>query len=177
MEAEAFSRPTRSEMESMLRRDWGCWGIWALGSKLGNTARIRPLMLRSRTPSAVGDTTFPTINEHKAVPAPSRRPLPNLISAFIPSASAMLSGSFRSSTTTPANGGDAVSKPPAMKRPRGGHGIKKPAETPAGKDLRPNGRDLKSIEPNGEEPPPRRSTRLKSTSAKPGSKVGHVPQR
>lgn len=85
----------------------------------------------------------------------------------------MLPTSFRS-TTTPANASEfnGPKAPPAMKRPRGG-GVKKPVETPVngiahahGRDARLNGRDLRSIEPNGESDAPvtRRSTRLHSTS-------------
>ncbi|ORX36601.1 hypothetical protein BD324DRAFT_455377 [Kockovaella imperatae] len=100
------------------------------------------------------------VQEHN-LPAPSRKPLPNLISAFLPGYRANHSSQ---STSTPANPDPVPLKPPAMKRPRGGHAIRKPAEAPQiGLPIRPNGRDLKSIEPNGEEGAPvRRSSRLKS---------------
>ena len=104
----------------------------------------------------VDDRTPSNTTEHPSVPVQSRRPLPNLISSFIPS----LPASFRSnSTVTPANPDPAPAKPPAMKRPRGGN-VKKPVD---GLPMRRNDRDLKSIEPNGEEiAPVRRSSRLKS---------------
>ena len=119
-----------------------------------------------------GDSTFPIINnnEHPSVPAPTRRPLPNLISAFIPSASSMLPAPPRM-TSPPSHGAPFPAKPPAMKRPRGGNGIRRPVETPQnGMAVSRELRAIKSIEPNGEEAP-RRSSRLKSTPTLPVSKV------
>ena len=131
--------------------------------------RASRISLISRTPSNAGDTTFPTIHP-SGLPAVSRRPLPNIISAFIPS----LPASFRSNANTPASTplsfeNNHVKGPPAMKRPRGGH-TRRPIETP--QHVVPHtGRDLKSIEPNGEElAPVRRSSRLKSTT-KPSPRV------
>ncbi|KAK4685351.1 anaphase-promoting complex subunit 3, partial [Tremellales sp. Uapishka_1] len=115
------------------------------------------------TPSIIADTTFPTITEPQ-LPSP-RRPFPNLISHFIPS--------IRSTPQNPVN---EPSKPPAMKRPRGGNGLKKTTEANPygmGKELRPNGRDLKSVELNGSkgEAPVRRSSRLSSNTTKPTSRA------
>ncbi|KAL1411551.1 anaphase-promoting complex subunit cdc27 [Vanrija albida] len=120
--------------------------------------------------SMIADTTFPTIGDAQSGPSvATRRPLPNLISSFIPSASSMIPAALRSTPNPP---GDLPSKPPAMKRPRGDRVARKPAETPVGGPMttesRLNGRDLKSIETNGGdkilEPPVRRSSRLNSTS-------------
>jgi hypothetical protein len=129
-----------------------------------------PATAYDRTPSNAGDTTFPTIST-TGLPAASRRPLPNIVSAFFPS----LPASFRSNSNTPASTPlnpetNHVKGPPAMKRPRGGH-TRRPIETPQ-HGAPHTGRDLKSIEPNGEElAPVRRSSRLKSTT-KPSTKVG-----
>ncbi|KAK1924267.1 hypothetical protein DB88DRAFT_540332 [Papiliotrema laurentii] len=119
------------------------------------------------TPSTYGDTTFPGITDHSIHPTQPKRPLPNIISAFIPS----LPSSFRSSNaqSTPANPEGVQSKPPAMKRARGGH-ARRVLETPHS-GLPHHGRDLQSIEPNGEEGAPvRRSSRLKTTGSKPITK-------
>jgi hypothetical protein len=131
----------------------------------------------------MGDNTFQTIAEHSLpVPSlpvvnPSRRPLPNLISSFLPAASSILPASLRSSsssTSTPSNPEPVASKPPAMKRPRGGQGLRRVVDTHTpvnGLPLRRDGRDLKDIEPNGEEGVVRRSTRLKAVPTKPMTKV------
>lgn len=112
----------------------------------------------NRTPSTIADTSFPGFNDQ----GPSgRRPLPNLISNILPS-------SLRA--TTPINAApDMMSRPPAQKRPRAAHVPRRhaPADTPTGGPLagesRLNGRDLKSLDTNGDkmlEPPVRRSSRL-----------------
>ncbi|OCF36805.1 anaphase-promoting complex subunit 3 [Kwoniella heveanensis BCC8398] len=123
------------------------------------------------TPSAMGDTTFQTTHEQSSHPT-SRRPLPNLLSTFMPSASHLLPASLRSSNASTPTNDLRPPKPPAMKRPRGKDGAKKTAEAPAAqlnglnlplaRELRPNGhdRDLKSG-------PVRRSSRLKGSSTKP----------
>jgi hypothetical protein len=127
----------------------------------------------------MADTTFPTITEHPAqshpvipLPQPSRRPLPNLLANLMPT-------SFRSTptshtTSTPVNADLAPVKPPAMKRPRGGPSTttaRKTVDAPAGNGAQGRARDLKSIEPNGEEGIVRRSTRLKTGPTKPPAKV------
>lgn len=95
------------------------------------------------------------------------------MSAFFPS----LPSSFRSNSNTPTStplnpDTNHVKGPPAMKRPRGGH-TRRPIETPQ-HGIPHTGRDLKSIEPNGEElAPVRRSSRLKSTT-KPSTKVSSI---
>ncbi|CAD6591303.1 MAG: anaphase-promoting complex subunit cdc27, partial [Tremellales sp. Tagirdzhanova-0007] len=137
-------------------------------SRLGMKGKINAW----ETPAMPGDSTFPiiNINEHSSVPAPTRRPLPNIISAFIPAASSMLPASFRM-TSTPSNGDPLPAKPPAMKRPRGGNGIRRPVEpSQDGMAVSRELRAIKSIEPNGEEAP-RRSSRLKSTPTIPVSKL------
>lgn len=125
-------------------------------------------LLTSSTPSTVADTTFPTIGEQSG--NGTRRPLPNLLSSFIPTLPAAL-------RSTPNPGLDVPSaKPPAMKRPRPANSIRKPAETPVGGPLateaRINARDLMP-ELSGDkmiEPPVRRSSRL--TTGKPSTRVG-----
>lgn len=98
----------------------------------------------------------------------------------------MLPASFRRnpvSTSTPVNEVAPPSKPPAMKRARGGNNVRKAPEVPQnGLPMRHNGRDLKSIEPNGEgEPSVRRSTRLKSgptaAPSRPTNKVSRPKSR
>ena len=67
---------------------------------------------------------------------------------------------------------------PAMKRPRG-HASRRLIETPAlrGLEIPPNGREMKKIEPNGEQSEPvRRSTRLKSTSSTSSKSIPRVPR-
>ena len=125
------------------------------------------LWLMNSTPSNYGDTTFPAINGHTS--SQSRRPLPNIISAFMPS----LSSSFRNNAqSTPVNPEIVQNKPPAMKRARG-H-TRRTLETPH-TGLPHHRRDLQSIEPNGEEGAAvRRSSRLKTTGTKPVPKVGSV---
>ncbi|WWD17246.1 hypothetical protein CI109_101684 [Kwoniella shandongensis] len=131
------------------------------------------------TPSAIGDSTFSTIHEQPSIAAASKRPLPNLLSNFMPSASNLIPASLRNNAATPVN--DPIPpKPPAMKRPRGKDAAKRPTEPsqaqingsslPLARELRPNGtgRDLKSVETNGEQDGSvRRSTRLKGSSTKP----------
>ncbi|WVF71504.1 hypothetical protein IAT40_006310 [Kwoniella sp. CBS 6097] len=137
------------------------------------------------TPSMMGDTTFQTIHEQPSHPA-SKRPLPNLLSTFMPSASHLLPASLRSSNASTPTNEPGPPKLPAMKRPRGKDGGKKATEAPQSqlnglnlplaRELRPNGhgRDLKSVELNGNgssntdlEGPVRRSSRLKGSSTKP----------
>jgi anaphase-promoting complex subunit 3 len=143
-------------------------------------------VLTLRTPSFVGDTTFPNIAAESIRP-PSRRPLPNIIQSLLPTGS-LIPASFRpSATSTPVNpssGNEWAPLPnaPAMKRPRGANGIKKPADQPHhGLPVRSNQRDLKSIEPNGEaDAPVRRSSRLKAppmVTAKVSSKVSQTTSR
>ncbi|WVQ99447.1 hypothetical protein IAU59_006582 [Kwoniella sp. CBS 9459] len=137
------------------------------------------------TPSVMGDTTFQTIHEQPPLPVP-KRPLPNLLSTFMPSASHLLPASLRNSNASTPTNEPGPPKPPAMKRPRGKDGAKKTTEIsqshlnglnlPLARELRPNGhgRDLKSVELNGNgngnmdlEGPVRRSSRLKGSSTKP----------
>ncbi|WWC89266.1 uncharacterized protein L201_004187 [Kwoniella dendrophila CBS 6074] len=130
------------------------------------------------TPSVMGDTTF-QLPDQPLLPAPSKRPLPNLLSNFMPSTSNLLPASIRSNTSTPINQLDPP-KLPAMKRARGKDAIKKPTETPGlngmnlplARELRPNGngnhgatRDLKAVDLNDIseiDGPVRRSSRLKT---------------
>ncbi|WWC94206.1 hypothetical protein V866_001046 [Kwoniella sp. B9012] len=126
------------------------------------------------TPSVMGDTTF-QLPDQPSHPAAPKRPLPNLLSNFIPSTSNLLPASLRSNTATPINQAEP-SKPPAMKRARGKDAAKRTPEPsgglngmnlPLARELRPNG-NLKSVELNGNgiidnDGPVRRSSRLKST--------------
>ncbi|WRT66427.1 uncharacterized protein IL334_003383 [Kwoniella shivajii] len=144
------------------------------------------------TPSVMGDTTF-QLPDQPPLPVASKRPLPNLMSTFMPPASHLIPTTSRSNASTPVNE-LAPPKLPAMKRARGKDAAKKPIETPQSqinsnlplaRELRPNGfghgvsaRDLKSLELNGHgigigigngnaidsDLPVRRSSRLKTTS-------------
>lgn len=112
------------------------------------------------------------ITEHQSGPS-TRRPLPNLISAFLPGGG-MLSAALRS-TPNPLTD-SPPSKPPAMKRPRGANIMRRPAETPVGGPLatesRLNGREHRMLDANGDKDAPvRRSTRLNSAGPK-SSKSG-----
>ena len=134
------------------------------------------MSMLSSSPSVPADSTFANYDDYR-VPPPFRttsRGIPNIISAFLPGARGH-SAQMRE-MGTPANPETVTNKPPAMKRPRGGNGLKKSGDMPlnGGLPMKPNGRDLKSIEPNGEEGQPvRRSSRLKSTSVTaPLTKVG-----
>ncbi|WVW83972.1 hypothetical protein I302_105995 [Kwoniella bestiolae CBS 10118] len=130
------------------------------------------------TPSAMGDTTF-QLPDQPSHPAASKRPLPNLLSNFIPSTSNLLPASLRSNASTPVNQPEPA-KPPAMKRARGKDAAKKPIEPsglngsnlPLARELKPNG-NLKSVELNGHghdnDGSVRRSSRLKSTTNGNGS--------
>lgn len=109
----------------------------------------------------MGDTTFPTISEHTN----GRARMPNLIQQFIPG--------LRS---TPAMEQGPAKAPPAMKRPRGGNGLKL-SDTPVGGlaiESRLN-RDLRSMEINGGDkvldPPVRRSSRLNTSTKTTTSRV------
>ncbi|BEI86770.1 hypothetical protein CcaverHIS002_0701160 [Cutaneotrichosporon cavernicola] len=110
--------------------------------------------------SATGDTTFPSIGESTN----GRARVPNLIQQFIPG--------LRS---TPAMEQGLAKAPPAIKRPRGGHGLKL-TDTPVGGlaiESRLN-RDLRSMEINGDkavDPPVRRSSRLNASSRTTTSRV------
>ncbi|KAK8864454.1 hypothetical protein IAR55_001703 [Kwoniella newhampshirensis] len=130
------------------------------------------------TPSVMSDTTFSTIQEQSSIALASKRPLPNLLSNFMPSASTLVPASLRNNASTPVNE-PVPPKPPAMKRPRGKDVSRRPAEPPQAqsngaslplaRELRPNGtsRDLKSAEANGDhEGIVRRSTRLRGSSSK-----------
>jgi hypothetical protein len=125
-----------------------------------------------RTPSFAGDTTFQGI----AAPArASRRPLPGIISSLLPSGS-LIPASFRpSATSTPVNPPTQDWAPlpqaPAMKRPRAANG-RKADQIQNTNPIRSNGRDLKTIEPNGDADEVRRSSRLKTTV--PGKVVSKV---
>ena len=98
--------------------------------------------------------------------------MPNIISGLIPS----FPSTFRSNSNTPvatplSSDSYQAKAPPPMKRPRGGH-AGRVFETPQSHGLPHTGRDLKSIEPNGEETAPvRRSSRLKTTVPKAAAKV------
>ncbi|WVR07101.1 hypothetical protein IAU60_004140 [Kwoniella sp. DSM 27419] len=130
------------------------------------------------TPSVMGDTTF-----QQSGIAASKRPLPNLLSTFMPSASSLLPSSLRNpNASTPVNTQEAAApRLPAMKRARGKEATRKPVETPQSqingsnlplaRELRPNGHswDAKSVELNGhaDDGSVRRSTRLKAPVVKP----------
>jgi len=129
-----------------------------------------------RTPSFAGDTTFQGI----AAPArASRRPLPGIISSLLPSGS-LIPASFRpSATSTPVNPQQTqdwapLPQAPAMKRPRAAG--RKVDQIQNSMPVRSNGRDLKTIEPNGDADEVRRSSRLKTTvpSGKVVSKVSQL---
>lgn len=131
--------------------------------------------LTARTPVGAEDTTFPMLVEPNG--NGTRRPLPNLLSSFIPTASSMLPAALRS---TPNPGVDHPSlKPPAMKRPRPANGSRRPAETSVGGPLateaRINARDLmpETVGDKMVEPPVRRSSRL-TTTGKSTSRVGKL---
>lgn len=144
------------------------------------------------TPSFGGstaDTTFPGATPTGgALPMPqaSRRPFPGLMSALSSASSAMLPASLRTSQSqasgastavvTPVNShrdevaavAAAAKPPPAMKRPRA-HMSRRPDPAPSnamrGLEIKPGGREMRGIEPNGETPSDgivRRSTRLKT---------------
>ncbi|RSH87314.1 anaphase-promoting complex subunit cdc27 [Saitozyma podzolica] len=173
-EMTAF-QPRRQQMISMSHGPTS-GGFFTPDLNAGGTARLGMLGNPSSwdTPSVAGDTTFPIISEHSelpSLPAANRRPFPNLMSA-LSSASSMLP-SLRPATTPVTSAPDLAPKPPAMKRPRG-HGSRLPVETPQshnggvsrGLEIRPGGREMKGIEPNGESDGVRRSTRLKAAPSK-----------
>jgi anaphase-promoting complex subunit 3 len=127
-----------------------------------------------RTPSGLGDTTFPTMAEHDTR-GPSRRPLPSIMSSFGNSVSSMLPASLRSAQT-PSNPIGQDLKPPAMKRPRAAatNGARKADElvVPGRAMSRTRDREIRSIEPNGEgDMAGKRVTRVKPTAAKATTKL------
>jgi hypothetical protein len=138
---------------------------------VGRLVNYQRVWLMSRTPSFAGDTTFQGI----AAPArASRRPLPGIISSLLPSGS-LIPASFRpSATSTPVNPPTQDWAPlpqaPAMKRPRAAGRKADPIQNSM--PVRSNGRDLKTIEPNGDADEVRRSSRLKTTV--PGKVVSKV---
>lgn len=139
--------------------------------------------------SVAADSTFPGMTPtggNLPMPQASRRPFPGLMSALSTASSAMLPASLRSSHSQVANGSAAVATPvsapsdaaaaaaaaakppPAMKRPRAQmsrRGDPAPSNAMRGLEIKPGGREMRGIEPNGETPSDgivRRSTRLKT---------------